>query len=74
MTRARIVALTLIGLVVLALAYLKVGAAEDPVSVPAGALAGYGLPQRVDDLEAARVALGYERIDPAARRQLEVSQ
>ncbi|MEZ4503795.1 MAG: alpha/beta fold hydrolase [Dehalococcoidia bacterium] len=26
-------------------------------------LAGYGLPQRVDDLEAARVALGYERID-----------
>jgi pimeloyl-ACP methyl ester carboxylesterase len=26
-------------------------------------LAGYGLPQRVDDLEAAREALGYERID-----------
>ena len=26
-------------------------------------LAGYGLPQRVDDLEAARVALGYDRID-----------
>ena len=26
-------------------------------------LAGYTLPQRVDDLEAARVALGYERID-----------
>jgi pimeloyl-ACP methyl ester carboxylesterase len=25
-------------------------------------LAGYGLPQRVDDLEAARVAFGYERI------------
>ncbi|HET7767879.1 MAG TPA: alpha/beta fold hydrolase, partial [Chloroflexota bacterium] len=26
-------------------------------------LAGYGLPQRVDDLEAARAALGYERVD-----------
>jgi pimeloyl-ACP methyl ester carboxylesterase len=26
-------------------------------------LAGYTLPQRVDDLEAARIALGYERID-----------
>src|SRR5688572_30549284 len=26
-------------------------------------LAGYTLPQRVDDLEAARVALGYDRID-----------
>ena len=26
-------------------------------------LAGYGLPQRVDDLEAARQALGYDRID-----------
>jgi len=26
-------------------------------------LAGYGLPQQVDDLEAARKALGYERID-----------
>jgi pimeloyl-ACP methyl ester carboxylesterase len=26
-------------------------------------LAGYSLPQRVDDLEAARVALGYDRID-----------
>jgi len=26
-------------------------------------LAGYGLPQQVDDLEAARVALGYDRID-----------
>jgi pimeloyl-ACP methyl ester carboxylesterase len=26
-------------------------------------LAGYGLPQRVDDLEAARKALGYQRID-----------
>jgi pimeloyl-ACP methyl ester carboxylesterase len=26
-------------------------------------LAGYGLPQQVDDLEAARVALGYHRID-----------
>jgi pimeloyl-ACP methyl ester carboxylesterase len=26
-------------------------------------LAGYNLPQRVDDLEAARVALGYDRID-----------
>lgn len=26
-------------------------------------LAGYGLPQQVDDLEAARVALGYRRID-----------
>ena len=26
-------------------------------------LAGYSLPQRVDDLEAARVALGYGRID-----------
>jgi pimeloyl-ACP methyl ester carboxylesterase len=26
-------------------------------------LAGYGLPQRVDDLEDARIALGYDRID-----------
>jgi pimeloyl-ACP methyl ester carboxylesterase len=26
-------------------------------------LAGYSLPQRVDDLEAARIALGYERVD-----------
>jgi pimeloyl-ACP methyl ester carboxylesterase len=26
-------------------------------------LAGYSLPQRVDDLEAARLALGYERVD-----------
>jgi pimeloyl-ACP methyl ester carboxylesterase len=39
-TRTRIVALTLIGLVALGLVYLKLGAADDPVSVPAGALAG----------------------------------
>jgi pimeloyl-ACP methyl ester carboxylesterase len=39
-TPARIVALLLIGLVVLGLAYLKFGAADDPMSVPAGALAG----------------------------------
>ena len=30
-------------------------------------LAGYTLPQRVDDLEAARKALGYDRIDLSAR-------
>jgi pimeloyl-ACP methyl ester carboxylesterase len=39
-TRTRIVALTLIGLVVLGLAYLKLGTADDSVSVPAGALSG----------------------------------
>jgi pimeloyl-ACP methyl ester carboxylesterase len=39
-TRTRIVALTLIGLVALGLVYLKLGAADDLVSVPAGALAG----------------------------------
>ena len=39
-TRTRIVALTLIGLIALGLVYLKLGAADDPVSVPAGALAG----------------------------------
>lgn len=36
----RIVALVLIGLAVLGLAYLKLGSAEDPISVPAGAVAG----------------------------------
>ncbi len=40
MTRTRIVALTLIGVVALGLAYLKLGAADDPISVPAGAMAG----------------------------------
>jgi pimeloyl-ACP methyl ester carboxylesterase len=40
MTRTRIVALTLIGLVALGLAYLKLGSAEDRPTVPAGALAG----------------------------------
>jgi pimeloyl-ACP methyl ester carboxylesterase len=40
MTRARIVALTLIGLALFGLAYLKLGTADDPVSVPAGAVAG----------------------------------
>ena len=40
MTRARIVALTLIGVVALGLAYLKLGTADEAVSVPAGALAG----------------------------------
>ena len=39
-TPARIVALFLIGLVVLGLAYLKFASADDPVSVPAGAVAG----------------------------------
>ena len=39
-TPARIVALMLIGLVALGLAYLKLGTADDPVSVPAGAMAG----------------------------------
>ena len=40
MTRARIVALTLIGLAFLSLGYLKVATADDPVSVPKGALGG----------------------------------
>jgi pimeloyl-ACP methyl ester carboxylesterase len=40
LTRTRIVALTLIGLIALGLAYLKLGAADDPVSVPPGAIAG----------------------------------
>ncbi|MGH3024396.1 MAG: alpha/beta hydrolase [Gaiellaceae bacterium] len=40
MTRSRIVALTLIGVVALGLAYLKLGSADEAVSVPAGALAG----------------------------------
>ena len=40
MTRTRIVALTLIGVVALGLAYLKLGSADDRPSVPAGALAG----------------------------------
>ena len=39
-TPARIVALTLVGIVALGLAYLKLGTADDPVSVPAGAMAG----------------------------------
>ena len=39
MTRTRIVALALIGVVALGLAYLKLGTADDPVSVPAGAVA-----------------------------------
>jgi pimeloyl-ACP methyl ester carboxylesterase len=40
MTRTRIVALTLIGVVALGLAYLKVATADDRVYVPKGALAG----------------------------------
>jgi pimeloyl-ACP methyl ester carboxylesterase len=40
MTRTRIVALTLIGVVALGLAYLKLGSADEAVSVPAGAIAG----------------------------------
>jgi pimeloyl-ACP methyl ester carboxylesterase len=40
MTRTRIAALTLIGVVALGLAYLKLSTADDPVSVPAGAMAG----------------------------------
>lgn len=40
LTRIRIVALVLIGLVVLGLAYLRSGRGGDPVSVPPGALAG----------------------------------
>jgi pimeloyl-ACP methyl ester carboxylesterase len=40
MTRTRIVALTLVGLAFLSLGYLKVATADDPVSVPKGALAG----------------------------------
>jgi pimeloyl-ACP methyl ester carboxylesterase len=40
MTRTRIVALTLIGVVALGLAYLKLGSVEDRASVPAGAIAG----------------------------------
>jgi pimeloyl-ACP methyl ester carboxylesterase len=39
-TPARIVALALIGLALLGLAYLKLGAADDSISVPAGAVAG----------------------------------
>jgi pimeloyl-ACP methyl ester carboxylesterase len=39
MTRTRIVALALIGVVALGLAYLKLGTADDPVSVPTGAVA-----------------------------------
>jgi pimeloyl-ACP methyl ester carboxylesterase len=39
-TPGRIVALVLIGLVVLALAYLRLGRGSDPVSVPDGAVAG----------------------------------
>lgn len=40
MTRTRIFALTLVGLAFLSLGYLKVATADDPVSVPKGALAG----------------------------------
>jgi pimeloyl-ACP methyl ester carboxylesterase len=40
MTRMRIVALTLIAVVALGLAFLKLGSADDRPSVPAGALAG----------------------------------
>ena len=40
MTRTRIVALTLIGVVALGLAYLKLRTADEAVSVPAGAMAG----------------------------------
>ena len=40
MTRTRIIALTLIGVVALGLAYLKLGSVEDRPSVPAGAIAG----------------------------------
>jgi pimeloyl-ACP methyl ester carboxylesterase len=40
MTRTRIVALTLLGVVALGLAYLKLGVADEAVSVPAGAMAG----------------------------------
>ena len=39
-TRTRIVALALIGVVALGLAYLKLGAADERASVPAGAMAG----------------------------------
>src|SRR6266511_4155612 len=108
---ARIVALALIGLAVLGLAYLHVGTGKNSLSVPSGAdagqsklhcpevtsarahardflseksfradatafkacahrlqddgvdLAGYTLPERVDDLDAARHAIGYDRID-----------
>jgi pimeloyl-ACP methyl ester carboxylesterase len=40
MTRTRIVALALIGVALLSLAYLKLATADEPVSVPKGALAG----------------------------------
>jgi pimeloyl-ACP methyl ester carboxylesterase len=40
MTRTRIAALTLIGVVVLGLAYIKLGTADEKVAVPAGAMAG----------------------------------
>jgi pimeloyl-ACP methyl ester carboxylesterase len=40
MTRTRIVALTLVGLALLSLAYVKLATADDPVSVPKGALGG----------------------------------
>jgi pimeloyl-ACP methyl ester carboxylesterase len=39
-TRTRIAALMLIGLALLSLGYLKLATADDPVSVPAGAVAG----------------------------------
>jgi hypothetical protein len=39
-TRTRIVALTLIGLALFGLAYVKLGTRDDPVSVPSGAMAG----------------------------------
>jgi pimeloyl-ACP methyl ester carboxylesterase len=40
LTPARIVALALMGVLVLGLAYLKLGTADDSISVPSGALAG----------------------------------
>src|SRR5437762_197672 len=99
---ARIIALALISLTALGLAYLHFSGGDKTVSVPSGARAGqltlhachyatnngsyrpacdafrscarrlitdgvdlarYGLVQQVDDLEAARKALGYEHVD-----------
>ena len=69
LTRTRIVALVLIGLAFLGLAYIKVASADEAVSVPPGALAGdlllHPLFHRGRQLRGHRVHLGWR---PTRRR------
>lgn len=74
-TPARIVALALIGLVVLGLAYLRFGRDSDPVSVPKGAQAGDLILDRCDsetedgnyEADCGTLVVPENRADPESR-------